>query len=252
MSDKFKNSKFYKAMKNPKISRAVYISVVLLLVAVVVVVGITAAANRKQKEPVSDGSNNKPSTSAPSTDKVPDAGTPDVTEKPDTGAGNEESTPTTPVAGKLPDFSLPVSGKVSEYHDPKLQVYSDTMNDYRVHLGIDIATEAASPVYAAADGTVSKIWKDPLMGYCVAISHSGDSVTVYKNLANTLPSGIEEGIKVKAGQQIATVGESALTEIAEVPHLHFEMTVGGILVDPLEYYSKTELEALAVDKAYED
>jgi len=252
MSDKFKNSKFYKTMKDPKISRAIYISLVLLLVAVVVVIGITAAANRKQKQPIADGTQNTPSTNSPSTTVPPSTDTPNVPEEPDNSAGIGNGGTTAPVVGKLPDFSLPVSGKVTEYHDPKLQVFSDTMNDYRVHLGVDISTEAGAPVYAAADGTVSKIWKDPMMGYSVAISHSGDSVTVYKNLANTLPEGIEEGAKVKAGQQIASVGESALTEVAEEPHLHFEMTVGGLLVDPLEYYSKSELESLAVDKAYED
>jgi len=251
MSDKFKNSKFYKTMKNPKVSRAIYISLVLVLVAVAVVVGITAAANRKEKQPVNDGTN-VPSTNPPTTNQPPVTNEPENTDKPDENAGVNTETPVTPVVGQLPDFSLPVSGKVTEYHDPKLQVYSDTMNDYRVHLGVDIATAAGSPVYAAADGVVSKIWKDPMMGYSVAISHSGDSVTVYKNLANTLPEGIEEGAKIKAGQQIASVGESAMTEVAEEPHLHFEMTVGGLLVDPLEYYSKTELESLAVDKAYED
>jgi len=250
MSDKFKNSKFYKTMKDPKISRAIYISLVLVLIAVVAIVGITAAANRKQKEPAPN--ENKPSTNAPSTNEPPVTDAPSEPEKPDNSAGTGNDTPTAPVVGKVPDFGLPVSGKVTEYHDPKLQVYSDTMNDYRVHVGVDIMTSAGAPVYAAADGKISKIWKDPMMGYSVAISHSGDSVTVYKNLSNTLPEGIEEGVSVKAGQQIATVGESALTEVAEEPHLHFEMTVGGLLVDPLEYYSKAELEALAVDKAYED
>lgn len=237
-------------MKDPKISRAIYISLVLVLIAVVAIVGITAAANRKQKEPAPN--ENKPSTNAPSTNEPPVTDAPSEPEQPDNSAGTGNDTPTAPVVGKVPDFGLPVSGKVTEYHDPKLQVYSDTMNDYRVHVGVDIMTSAGAPVYAAADGKISKIWKDPMMGYSVAISHSGDSVTVYKNLSNTLPEGIEEGVSVKAGQQIATVGESALTEVAEEPHLHFEMTVGGLLVDPLEYYSKAELEALAVDKAYED
>ncbi len=252
MSDKFKNSKFYKTMKDPKISRAIYISLVLLLVAVVAIVGITVAANRKQKQPVADGTQNTPSTNPPSTNTPPVTETPDEPQTPDQSTGTDNGTPSKPVVDQLPDFSLPVSGKVTEHHDPKLQVFSDTMNDYRVHLGIDISTDEGAPVYAAADGTVSKIWKDPMMGYSVAISHSGDSVTVYKNLSNTLPEGIEEGVKVKAGQQIASVGESALTEIAEESHLHFEMTVGGILVDPLEYYSAKELEALAVDTAYEN
>ena len=237
-------------MKDPKVSKAIYISLVLVLIAVVAIVGITAAANRKQKEPAP--SVNKPSTNAPSTNEPPVTDVPNEPEQPDNSAGSGNDTPSAPVVGKVPDFGLPVSGKVTEYHDPKLQVYSNTMNDYRVHVGVDIMTSAGAPVYAAADGKISKIWKDPMMGYSVAISHAGDSVTVYKNLSNTLPEGIEEGVSVKAGQQIASVGESALTEVAEEPHLHFEMTVGGLLVDPLEYYSKAELEALAVDKAYED
>ena len=43
MSDKFKNSKFYKTMKNPKVSRAIYISAVILLVAIAVIIGLIIA-----------------------------------------------------------------------------------------------------------------------------------------------------------------------------------------------------------------
>jgi hypothetical protein len=43
-----------------------------------------------------------------------------------------------------------------------------------------------------------------------------------------------------------------MLEVAEEPHLHLEMTVDGIQVDPLEYYSKADLEAMAADTAYED
>ena len=249
MSDKFKNSKFYKTMKNPKVSRAIYISLVLLLVSVAIIAGITAAANRNKKQPPVS---NDGTTANPPVTGTPNVTTPEPpadTNTPESNQGNV--TPSEPASGKIPDFALPVSGNLISYHDPELQVFSPTMNDYRVHLGVDIATAADSPVYAAAAGTVSKIWKDPMMGYCIAVSHSGDSVTVYKNLGKVLPEGIAEGVSVKAGQQIASVGESALTEVAEEPHLHFEMTVGGILVDPLEYYSADELEALAVDTAYE-
>ena len=252
MSDKFKNSKFYKAMKDPKVSRAIYISLVLLLIAAAVTVGVVAAAKRSApKNPTVDTPSvtNKPS--APS-----DSGTnggADVTDSPsDSAAVPEDTGASAPTAGKVPALSLPVSGKLIKYHDAKVQVFSETMNDYRVHLGVDIATSASSPVYAAAAGKISKIWKDPMMGYCLAITHSGDAVTIYKNLADTLPEGIAEGVSVKAGQQIASVGESAMLEIAEEPHLHLEMTVGGIQVDPLEYYSKADLEAMSADTAYED
>lgn len=251
MSDKFKNSKFYQTMKNPKVARAIYITLVLMLVATAVIIGIVAATNRSKK----GNDNDNPSVTTPSQQTQPTPN--DTTAEPDTGAsdtdaGLNEEPNDTPVINALPTFSLPVSGKLTKYHDAKVQVFSNTMNDYRVHLGVDIATAADAPVYAAADGEIQKIWKDTLMGYCIAIAHSGDSVTVYKNLKNTLPEGIAEGVKVKAGQQIASVGDSAMIEVADEPHLHFEMTVAGIQTDPLKHYSAADLEALSADESYEN
>ena len=150
----------------------------------------------------------------------------------------------------LPTFSLPVSGVVQKKHDPTLQVFSNTMNDYRVHLGVDIVTEAAAPVYAAADGKIEKMWEDTLMGYCIAIKHGGASYTIYKNLAKELPDGIAEGVTVRAGQLIASVGESAMIEVADEPHLHFEMTVSDLSVDPLKYFDEQALSSLGIDASY--
>ena len=151
---------------------------------------------------------------------------------------------------KLPSFILPVNGILSKKHDATVQVYSNTMKDYRVHLGVDIVTESDAPVYSAADGKVSKIWEDPMMGYCVAIKHSGDCYTIYKNLSEILPEGISEGTSVRAGQLIGSVGESAMIEVAEEPHLHFEMTVADLSVDPLEYFDEKSLESLKIDASH--
>ena len=250
MSEKFKNSKFCKALKNPKVSRAIYIAMVILLVAIAVVIGITAATNRTKKP-----SATPPASSAPqsSDTRVPDSSAvPDTSAQPeDTQATPESTAPGAPVAKPVPTLSLPVSGTVAKKHDAEVQVFSNTMNDYRVHLGVDIATAAGAPVYAAADGTVSKLWRDPMMGYCIAIEHDGDAVTVYKNLAEAAAEGIEAGVKVKAGKQIGSVGESAMLEAADEPHLHLEMTVGGIQVNPLDYFSVKDVAALEKDENYE-
>ena len=88
-----------------------------------------------------------------------------------------------------------------------------------------------------------------MMGTCVAISHEGDVVTIYKNLAANLADGIVAGKEVKSGQQIGTVGGTATLEMAEAPHLHFEMTEGGLSVDPLEYFSDKDVKTL---NTYED
>ena len=51
---------------------------------------------------------------------------------------------------------------------------------------------------------------------------------------------------------IGTVGDSAMVELAEEPHLHLEMTVGGIQVDPTEYFSEDAMATLKEDTNYED
>jgi murein DD-endopeptidase MepM/ murein hydrolase activator NlpD len=212
--------------------------VLALVVALVVIIAAAIASNRS-KEPTKlpDDSGNK-ITERPTEKPTEKPTEPEATEKPTGSVGGSVST-----GNKIPTFILPVSGKITNKHDPTLQVFSPTMQDYRVHIGVDLATKENAPVYAAADGKISKIWVDTLMGYCIAIKHSGDCVTVYKNLAETLPEGIAEGASVRSGQLIATVGESAMVEIADEPHLHFEMTVGELAVDPLEYFDESALES---------
>ena len=126
------------------------------------------------------------------------------------------------------------------------------MQDYRVHLGIDITTETGAPVYAAAEGTVAQIWEDALMGQCIAVKHNGDAYTIYKNLSTTLPEDIKEGTTVPTGKLIGYVGETAMIEMADEPHLHFEMTVGGLAQDPLDYFEEQAVATLAQDNNYED
>lgn len=146
-------------------------------------------------------------------------------------------------------LSLPANGKLLKGHDATLQVYSSTMGDYRVHLGVDISTPEGGEVCAAAAGKVSKVWTDPLMGQCVAVDHGDELLTVYKNLSADLASGIAEGKTVKAGQKIGNVGDSAMLEMAEEPHLHFEVTAKGIQVDPLEYFSAADVTAIKAANA---
>jgi len=252
MLDKFKNSKFYQKLKTQKNARAIYLTIVVLILAVAIVTVITTAANKaKKKQTPVEGTTGQVTTStretqkSPSTTcKTPTTTTPSGTTTPETEAANVVST--------LPDFTLPVTGTLSKGHDATLQVFSSTMNDYRVHLGIDITTQEAAPVYAAAKGIICRIWTDPMMGNCIAIEHDGDSMTIYKNLAIDYPTGITEGATVNAGQLIAAVGNSAMIEIAEDPHLHFEMTIGGLMVDPLEYFDTAELTSLSVDSNYEN
>lgn len=245
MSEKPKKTSLKEKLKNTKVNRATVLTAVVLIAALAVIVSVTVANNRKKNNTpdAPDSTAQKVTTTAPEESIAPSTDAP-ATQAPESTTGSAQ------VEDKLPSFILPVSGVLSAKHDPSLQVYSTTMNDYRVHLGVDIVTEANAPVYAAADGTVSKIWEDTLMGYCVAIKHSGDCYTIYKNLSETIPQGISEGSRVRAGQLIGSVGESAMIEVAEEPHLHFEMTVADLSVDPLEYFDDKSLESLKIDASH--
>ena len=227
---------FADKMKNTKINRSSFIMAVALLAALIVIISVTVASNRSKK-------NQLPT---PDTDSASESITDSESEsKTDAPAETEKPSETTPKPqNKLPTFSLPTSGTLTAKHDPELQVYSNTLNHYRVHLGIDIQTEENAPVHAAADGKIEKIWKDDLMGYSIAVSHSGDSYTFYMNLSDELPGGIKEGATVRAGQLIGNVGNSAMSEIAEEAHLHFEMTVADLAVDPLAYFSEEDIKSI--------
>ncbi len=269
MWEKFKNSKFATKMRNSKSSRAIYVTAITLLLALSVLITATAIANRVKKNNADKDQQNNEQNDNPSDDGsqgntpvTPDADEPSQdgnsgnTNKPplsdDKNTGNNDSTPDASTdTVSLPELSLPVNGTISKHHDTTVQVFSATTGDYRIHLGVDMVTREDAPVLAAADGVVSRIWDDALMGKCLALSHSGDCYTIYKNLNPTLADDITVGASVTVGQQLGTVGESAMLELAEEPHLHMEMTVKGLAVDPLEYFSQQALAALGTDNSHE-
>ena len=235
----WKESEFFKKMKDVRVNRAVYLSSIVILLSLAVVLAITAATNRAKKNELPKENPTDTTVTLPpandTTQPTPDDSKPTVKDE------------------MPPEIALPVSaGTLSQKHSVDVQVFSPTLKEWRTHLGIDIATAEDAPVCAAADGTVEQIWEDPLMGWCVALSHSGECVTVYKNLAAEMAEGITAGATVQKGQLLGYVGDSAMMEIAQEPHLHMEMTVKGLQVDPLEYFSAAVLETLSEDSIYED
>ena len=247
MWENFKNSRFVEHVRN---SRAVYVTILTLILAVSVLITITAVSNRAKKKesqndtpgmeetnPDSSQSNSPSDDSSAVQPEIKDEGTA-------SDVGKTDATDATETTSNGPEMALPVVGMIAKGYDSTVQVYSTTMGDYRIHLGLDMLTEDDTPVLAAADGVVSQIWEDPMMGTCVAVSHSGDCYTIYKNLNPTLADSITVGSEVKAGDRLGNVGQSAILELAEEPHLHFEMTVSGLSVDPLEYFSEQAMAQL--------
>lgn len=126
----------------------------------------------------------------------------------------------------------PVQGSVLLPYAEDTLVYSKTLDQWMSHIGLDIEAETGTPVLSVASGTVERVENDPLMGYRIVVKHDKDDMTsVYANL-NQLPD-LLAGTKVKAGDELGSVGSSAIAESAEPPHLHFELYIGSKPVDPV-------------------
>ena len=152
----------------------------------------------------------------------------------DTKNQNKKSTDKTEDKKSVdPTFKYPVIGEVlTEYAKDKL-VYSNTLDEWITHTGIDIKAEKTTVVKASADGTVKAIKTDPRYGLTVVIEHTNGFSTVYSNLLTA--EFVKEGEKVTSGQTIGTVGNTASFEILDESHLHFEILKNGEQIDPNMY-----------------
>jgi len=223
--------------------RTIYVTLALALVIMAVLVALSSAWRKTDEGAVESSEDvildlEDKEAMAPYTEK---ATTPPETEKADVAPETvtEDTATEKPVAAEptLPEFVSPVSGTVSKGHSADTPVYSLTMNDYRTHIGIDIAASIGDDVYAAAAGTVKEIWEDPMAGNCMSITHDGGAVSIYRNISPNLPESITVGAKVSAGDVIASVGDTSLVELSDEAHLHFELTIDGVQVDPVKYIS---------------
>ena len=186
-----------------------------------------------------------PGTSEPDSDKQTEGGDTVASAKKDDAA--PKTTEPAPAAETLPSFIPVAIGPVSKGFSVDLPVYSLTMDDYRVHRGIDVSVPIGSDVFAAASGTISAVWEDPLSGCALRIEHAGGAVSTYYNLSQETIEVMRPGTSVKTGDVIGTVGDTSLLEIADEPHVHYELTIDGVYVDPCEYANYSAVSAVYGD-----
>ncbi len=104
---------------------------------------------------------------------------------------------------------------------------SPITNEYSLHKGLDIASPKNTKIYSAYSGVVEKAKYHEINGNYVAIRHSENLKTTYNHCEKLL---VKEGDLVKKGDIIALVGD---TGYATGNHLHFEVLVNGVYVNPL-------------------
>lgn len=131
------------------------------------------------------------------------------------------------------EFMYPLEGEIQKEFAIEKLVFSETLQEWIVHKGIDIKAPRTTVVKSSEEGTIQAIKNDPRYGLTVIIEHRDGYKTIYANLLTT--EFVKEGEAVTKGQSLGTVGNSAAFEIADEPHLHFEMLKDEENVDPILY-----------------
>lgn len=121
------------------------------------------------------------------------------------------------------ELSAPLSGNVTSGYGFRVNPVN-AEDDF--HAGIDIAADEGTPVLAAQNGIVVRTGHTRLRGYYVIVRHACGVQTLYQHLSLILVRG---GETVEQGQTIAATGS---TGFVTGPHLHLELILDGVRVDP--------------------
>ncbi len=120
----------------------------------------------------------------------------------------------------------PVRGMVSSGFGVRTSPFTDTPV---FHHGLDIVARPGTGVWAAASGTVVKSGYEALLGNVVIVDHGAGYRSVYAHLSRR---EVEENTFVNRGEEIGKVGATGRTT---GPHLHYEVRVNGLPVNPTRF-----------------
>jgi murein DD-endopeptidase MepM/ murein hydrolase activator NlpD len=137
---------------------------------------------------------------------------------------------------------LPNAANRAQFADYRTYYYKKKEIDHQVHLGIDLASLANSPVPAANNGVV--VLAEPLgiYGGTVVIDHGFSLFSMYSHLSF---------IAVKAGDRVTkgdTLGRTGSTGLAGGDHLHFSMLINDRFVNPLEWWDRKWIQNNVLSK----
>jgi murein DD-endopeptidase MepM/ murein hydrolase activator NlpD len=106
----------------------------------------------------------------------------------------------------------------------------------RNHAGVDLAAPTGTPVYATADGIVGRADWFSSYGLYISINHGAAMETRYAHLSRL---AVAAGDNIKKGDLIGYVGS---TGRSTGPHLHYEVRVEGLAVNPIPYMVESEAQ----------
>ena len=129
-----------------------------------------------------------------------------------------------------PFLRLPRSANRARFADHRTYFYGGKVIDRQVHMGIDLASTAHSPVPAANRGKVAFTGDQGIYGNTIILDHGFGLFTLYSHLSQ---------IDVTVGQTVNkgdTIGKTGLTGLAGGDHLHYGTLIHQTYVNPVEWW----------------
>jgi murein DD-endopeptidase MepM/ murein hydrolase activator NlpD len=131
---------------------------------------------------------------------------------------------------------------MASFADRRTYTYGGKVIDHQVHLGFDLAVTANHPVDASNDGVVVHAGYFGIYGNTVVIDHGFGLQTLYSHLSSI---DVQEGQTVRRGE---VIGKSGATGLAGGDHLHFSVLLGGVPVDPTEWWDANWIQNRILSK----
>ena len=143
-------------------------------------------------------------------------------------------TPLPPLPPPTADLIIPVAGVKPEQ---LIDTFDDARSEGRVHDAIDIMAPAETPVLAAANGKIVKLFQSEKGGTTIyQLNEKQDLIFYYAHLSR-YADGLAEGDPVRQGQVIAYVGDTGNAGAGNY-HLHFSIAA---VSDPKRYWEGTNI-----------
>jgi hypothetical protein len=136
-------------------------------------------------------------------------------------------------------LSRPLKGEwrqTSFFGDRRTYLYSGGGSDTSIHQGIDLGARTGTPVFACAPGTVAFADFRIVTGNTVVLEHLPGFFSIYMHLSTM---SVAVGDTVTQDQQIGAVGSTGLST---GPHLHWELRIGNVPVNPHYWLARPVLD----------
>jgi len=135
-----------------------------------------------------------------------------------------------------PFLRLPNAARRASFADRREYLYNGKIIDHQVHMGIDLASLAQSPVPASNTGRVAFTGRIGIYGNTVIIDHGFGLFSMYSHLSDI---GVEKDQKVSKGD---VIGRTGTTGLAGGDHLHYGILIHDVFVNPVEWWDGSWIE----------